>query len=316
MPHILITDVPWGDTRLEEEILGPTGCELVVAPRTDEPTLTALAGENDVAAIAACWGPVTADLIASAPSCRHIARYGIGLDNIDISAATERGVIVTNVPDYCVEEVAQHALALLLAQARQIGFFHLRTKRGEYDLQAAPAMYRLSRQTLGLLGFGRTARRLREMALGVGLNVVAHSRTGVDYGTGCEMVSREVLLRQSDYLSLHVPLTDETRHVINASALALMKPTAVLINTARGGLVDEAALQEALSEHRLAGAGLDVFDPEPPDLTRSLFQDERVMVTPHAAFVSQESLVELRERVAHQILDVLSGRTPEHIVNR
>jgi D-3-phosphoglycerate dehydrogenase len=315
MHQVLITDAPWGDCDIERAILEPAGCELVLASASDEQSLISLASQGDVVAIAACWARVTDDVIATPSSCRHIARYGIGLDNIDISAASARGMIVTNVPDYCVEEVAHHALALLLAHSRQIGFFHGRLKRGEYDLQSAPPMYRLSRQTLGLLGFGRTAQRLRNMALGIGLSVIAHSPSGDDYGTGCEMVPWEELLRRSDFLSLHAPLTDETRHIVDASALAQMKPSAVLINTARGGLVDETAVQAALDGGRLVGAGLDVFDPEPPDLTRPLFQNERVIATPHAAFVSQESLVELRERVAHQVLDVLSGREPEHVVN-
>lgn len=311
--RILITDAPWGDADVERAILEPAGCRVIVAPRSDEQTLVDLVG--NVEAIATCWARVTAAVIDAAPNCRHIARLGIGLDNIEIPAATSRGILVTNVPDYCVEEVAHHALAMLLAHARQIGFFHWRTKRGEYDLQAAASMRRLSQQTLGLLGFGRIARRLREMALGIGLNVVAHSPSGNDYHTGCEMVSFNDLLGRSDFLSLHAPLTDKTRYVIDAAALARMKPAAVLINTSRGGLIDHEALWPAIEQHRLAGAGLDVFEPEPPDLSQPLFQDERVIVTPHAAFVSEESVVELRERVARQVLDVLAGRTPEHVVN-
>jgi D-3-phosphoglycerate dehydrogenase / 2-oxoglutarate reductase len=311
--RVLITDAPWGDADLERQLLTPAECEVLLAPADDEQTLADLAG--DVAAIATCWAPVTAGVINAASQCRHVARLGIGLDNIDIPAATARGMIVTNVPDYCVEEVAHHALALLLAHARQVAFFHQQTKQGIYDLQAAGPMRRLNQQTLGLIGFGRIARRLREMALGIGLSVIAHTPSGNDYGTGCEMVSLEEVLSRSDFLSLHAPLTDDSHHLIDAAGLSRLRPTAFLINTSRGGLIDHDALWQALHENRLAGAGLDVFEPEPPDLSQPLFLDERVILTPHAAFVSQESLVELRRRVAQQILDVLGGRTPEHIVN-
>src|SRR5690606_32940156 len=173
----------------------------------------------------------------------------------------------------------------------------------------------LSQQTLGLIGFGRIARRVREMVMGIGLSVIAHTPSGNDYATGCEMVSLDDLLSRSDSLSIHAPLTDESLHLIDATALSRLRPTAFLINTSRGGLIDHDALWQALKENRLAGAGLDVFEPEPPDLSQPLFQDERVILSPHAAFVSEESLVELRQRVSRQILDVLSGRTPEHVVN-
>jgi D-3-phosphoglycerate dehydrogenase / 2-oxoglutarate reductase len=311
--RVLITDAPWGDVEIERELLAPAGCEVILAPSGDEQTLTGLV--DDVATIATCWAPVTAEVINAASQCRHVARLGIGLDNIDIPAASARGMVVTNVPDYCVEEVAHHALALLLAHARQVVFFHQQTKQGVYDLQAAEPMRRLTQQTFGLIGFGRIARRLREMALGVGLSVIAHTPSGNDYGTNCEMVSLEEVLRRSDYLSLHAPLTDESHHLIDAAALSRLRPTAFLINTSRGGLIDHDALWVALQQNRLAGAGLDVFEPEPPDLSQPLFRDERVILTPHAAFVSEESLVELRQRVAQQILDVLAGRTPEHVVN-
>ncbi len=314
MSHrVLITDRPWSDSDIERAILEPAGCEVVEAPDGEEATLVELAKDAD--AIATCWAEVTARVIDAATSCRHIARTGIGLDNIDIPTATAKGIPVTNVPDYCVSEVADHALGLLLACARNIGFFHLRTKQCEYDLKAAPRMTRLSEQTLGLVGFGRIAQDLRTKAMALGLKVIAHSKSGHDYETGGEMVSFEELLRRSDYVSLHAPLTDETEQLMDVIAFSRMKQDACLINTSRGGLVDEKALWTALRMERLAMAALDVFEPEPPDLSQPLFQDERVIVTPHAAFVSEQSLQELRERVAGQILDVLQGRRPENVVN-
>lgn len=311
--RVLITDRPWADSEIERAILEPAGCAVIEAPDGEESTLIGLAA--DVDAIATCWAPVTSKVIDAAKRCRIIARLGIGLDNIDVDAATARDIVVTNVPDYCVDEVADHALGLLLALTRNIGFFHLRTKRGEYNLQAAPPITRLSEQTLGLIGFGRIARNLRGKALSLGMTVIAHTPSGNDYGTGCEMVELDALLTRSDIISLHAPLTDETRHLIDRAALSTIKPTACLINTSRGGLIDHAALWDALQQNRLGGVALDVFDPEPPDLSEPLFQDERVIATPHTAFVSDQSLRNLRERTARQILDVLQGREPEHVVN-
>lgn len=309
----LFTDRPWGNSDLEREILEPVGVEVVEAPDAVESTLAALA--KDVDAIATCWAKVTENVIAAATRCRIICRMGIGLDNIAIPAATARSIPVTNVPDYCLEEVADHTLALLLALARNVAFFHLRTKRGEYDLKAGPPMRRLAGQTLGLLGLGRIGRRVAEKARGLGLRVIAHTRSGDDHGTGCPMVPLETLLRESDFLSLHAPLTPATRHILDERTFRLMRPHAVVLNTSRGPLIDPAALWEALRENRIAGAGLDVFEPEPPDLADPLYRDERVIVTPHAAFVSEDSLADLRQRVARQIAARLTGTIPENIVN-
>lgn len=311
--RVLLTDLPWGNSELERKALAPSGVEVVEAPDTRPETLIDLA--RDCVAIATCWANVDGNVIRAADPCRIICRMGIGLDNIDIPAASERGIPVTNVPDYCVDEVAEHTLALLLAAARNVGFFHLRTKRGEYDSGSAPAMHRLSEQTLGIAGFGRIGRRLYELARGVGWQVLAYTRSRNDHGTGCRMVDVNTLLAESDFLSLHMPLTDSTRHLLGPAEFARMKSTAWLINTSRGGLVDPGALHQALQDQEIAGACLDVFEPEPPDLSQPLYQDERVVLTPHAAFVSVESLVELRTRVARQIVAALRGGRPENVVN-
>lgn len=311
--RVLLTDRAWPDADIERQILGEAGAELIEAPTQDEATLAKLAA--DVDAIATCWARVTNAVIEAAPRCRVISRMGIGLDNIALETATRRGIPVTNVPDYCIGEVADHALALLLACARKIAWFHQRTKSGEYQLKSGPLLRRLTGQTLGLLGLGPIARNLVPKARALGLSVIACTRTGKAYDTGCRMVSLSELLEQSDYLSLHAPLTPETKHVLGAAQFSRMKPSAYLINTSRGGLVDHTALWQALEQRQLAGAALDVFEPEPPDLTLPLYRDERVIVTPHAAFASEESIIELRTRVARQIAAVLLGQRPENIVN-
>jgi len=311
--RLLITDRAWADCSIERSILEPIGIEVVESPRVDEGTLAELARDAD--AIGTCWAQVTERVIRASPRCRIVSRLGIGLDNISVATATELGIPVTNVPDYCISEVSDHALALILACARNVAYFHLRTKGGEYRLAGAPPMKRLAGATLGLIGFGGIARALLPKARAIGFKVVAHSQHGDDHGTNCPMVSLDELLAQSDFVSLHVPLTESTAQLIGPRELHLMRASAFLVNTSRGGLIDHAALWRAISQGRLAGAALDVFDPEPPDLSQPLFQDERVIVTPHAAFTSAESLRELRTRAAHQIAQALQGLRPENVVN-
>ena len=177
------------------------------------------------------------------------------------------------------------------------------------------ALRRLAGQTLGIIGFGRIGGALARRAIGVGFRVLAYNHSNIATELTIEQVSLDELLARSDYISLHLPLTGQTRHMLNAAVLARMKPSAFVINTARGALIDHPALAEALAAGRLAGAGLDVQDPEPPDLTQPLYRDERVIVTPHAAFVSEESLLDLRRTAVSQVLDVLAGRRPAHVVN-
>jgi D-3-phosphoglycerate dehydrogenase len=311
--RVLLTDRAWPDAKIEREVLAEAGAELVESPATDEQTLIRLA--KDVDAIATNWAKVTSDVIRNCPRCRIVARLGIGIDNIAVETATELGIPVTNCPDYCVSEVSDHALGLLLACARRIGFFHLRTKRGEYDLGAAPLMRRLSGQTVGLVGLGRIAQALTLKLRALGVTLLAYTPSRCDHGTGCRMVSLNDLLQQSDYVSLHAPLLPETRNMIGAEQFRRMKSTAYLINTSRGGLVDADALWFALRSNQIAGAALDVFEPEPPDLSQPLYRDERVIVTPHAAFVSAESLEQMRRQAMSQVVQALRGERPNNVIN-
>lgn len=317
MPYdkrVLLTDYAWADLDIERRILGESGAELIVAPAADAASLAAGAVNAD--AIMTNWAKVSEPVIAAGRRLRIISRLGIGLDNIDIDAATRRGIVVTNVPDYCVIEVAEHALALLLALSRKVAFYHQETKAGQYRLQAGPPLRRIEGQTLGIIGFGRIGLKLAQKAMPLGLRVLAASRRRPDDLTpGVEYCDLEELLRRSDYVSLHAPLTPQTRHLIGASNLARMKRGAYLINTSRGALIDTAALIAALESRQLAGAALDVQDPEPPPLDVPPYNDPRVIVTPHAAFVSVESLENLRTRAARQVALYLTGERPENIVN-
>lgn len=314
--HVLLTDYAWADVEIERRTLAEIDAELVVAPKEkqDAASLVQLARDKRVDAIMTNWAKVPQSVIEASPQCRIVSRLGIGLDNIDVAYCTSRGIPVTNVPDYCLIEVAEHALALILSLSRKVAFYHHETKQGLYQLQAGPALRRIEGQTLGIVGLGNIGRKLAEKARGLGLRLVATSRKQQPL-LGVEYVSLDELLRRSDYVSLHTPLVAATRHMIGAAQLAQMKPSAYLINTARGGLIDHVALAAALRAGHLAGAALDVQDPEPPDLSQPLFHDPRVLITPHAAFVSEESLANLRSRVARQVATRLSGGVPEHVVN-
>ncbi len=315
MPNyqILITDYAWPDLDIERGIVSKIGAEVILPPDTSAATLARVAAPVD--AIMTNWAKVPAEVIAAATKCQIVARLGIGLDNIDVAACTARQIPVTNVPDYCLIEVAEHTLALVFGLARKIGWYHQATQSGTYQLQSGPKMFRMQGQTLGLIGYGNIGQLVAGKALALGLNVLVYSRSMKPAPDGVKFVSLDELLRNSDYVSLHVPMSPETRHIMNATAFTKMKPTAYLINTSRGGLIDHAALAKALEQGQLAGAGLDVQDPEPPDLSMAPYSDPRVIVTPHAAFVSQESLENLRRRAAQQVADQLTGKRPENVRN-
>jgi D-3-phosphoglycerate dehydrogenase len=302
--RVLLTDYPWLDVEIERSILAAVGAELIVAPAGDEETLASLAAAHQVDAIMTCWAKVTSRVITSSARCSHVARFGIGLDNIDVAFCKSRGILVTNVPDYCLHEVAEHTLALLLGLARKVAWYHAETKAGRYDLKSGGPLRRLTGQTLGIIGFGAIGRQVAQRAIAMGLKVLAHTRRPIDW-PGVEFVGFDELLERSDFVSLHVPHTPETERMIDRRALELMRPTAYLINTARGAVVDHAALADALAANRIAGAALDVQTPEPPDLSVAPYNDPRVIVTPHAAFVSVESLVELRTRATTLVADRL-----------
>ena len=319
--RVLITDVPWPDLDVERSVLEPGGAEVV---RSAAATSAELAEEvRDFDAVGAHWAKVTADVLAAGGADRNglklVARFGTGCDNIDLAAATRLGVPVTRLPDYCVGEVADHTLALLLAVWRDVPGSADAVARGEWDPDRGSSLRRLAGNTLGLVGYGRTAAAVRDRAAAFGLETVGFNRSGDDRGTGCEMVPLDDLLGRSDVVSLHAPLTPETRRLCDAAFLSRMKPGAVLLNVARGGLVDPDAVLAGLESGRLAAFATDVWDPEPPDGPpeewHPLLRHPRTLATPHTAFASRESVLELRTRATGQIADALAGRRPEHLVN-
>jgi phosphoglycerate dehydrogenase-like enzyme len=237
---------------------------------------------------------------------RVLARCGTGYDNIDVNAARERGIEVVYVPDYGMDDIADHALALLFACARRIAESDRAVRAGAWPAYAALApMFRLRGRTLGVLGYGRIGRNLAEKARALGLRVLAHDPYVAEAST-----DRELLFRESDFVSVHVPLTEETRHSVGREDIGLMKPTAILINTARGPIVDTTALAEALLEGRLGGAGLDVFEEAPLPVEHPLRRCENAVLTPHSAAYTEEALAEVRKRPLADALRVLRGDPP------
>ncbi len=315
--RILITDYAWPDLEIEEEVLASVGGEFMVAGAGEPGEIIALAPQAD--AILTCWKDVPSEALDIAPNCKVVSRYGIGLDNIPIGRATELGMLVTNVPDFCLEEVSDHVMALLLATARQILPLARTPNRSGWTRDTPRPIPRVSGQTLGLIGFGNIARALVPKALGFGLRVIAFTprlRPG-DAPDGVE-VTNDIgqMLAESDYVSIHCPLTEETAHIINDDTIAQMKRSALLINTSRGGVIDEEALIRALEKGRIAGAALDVTDPEPPAADNPLLSLENVIVTPHAAFYSVAATADLARKAAANVVTVLQGDVPRNLVNR
>lgn len=318
---VVILDCNFPSCAIEERIVAETGGRLLLGGLngSDATEDEIVAAGRDADALIAQYAPLTASAIARLPHCRIIARYGIGVDNIDVGAATARGIWVTNVPGFCATELAEHTLALILSFARRLDRLDHAVRRGQWEtIGVMGPTRRLSELTLGLVGFGRVGREVARRARAFGMRVLAtapHTTAETMATYEVEKTSLDNLLARSDFISLHLPLGEETRHLIDARAFSRMKPSAYLINTARGAIVDEAALIAALREGRIAGAGLDVLEREPPAPDNPLLGLENVILTPHASYYSDDSLAQLQTGVAEEVVRVLRGERPHSPVN-
>lgn len=308
MAHIVITDIAWPDTALEAELLGRAGHTFTLA-RSDE-HLRELAPEAD--AILTCFRKVTADVLADAQRCVTVARYGVGVDNIDVAAATALGMIVSNVPDFCTEEVADHTILLALALLRNLIPAVDATRRGGWTPQIGHPSRRVRGLAIGIVGYGAIGAAVAARAEALGLRVLVHARSG--NAGGHENVDLPTLLASSDLVSLHVPLTDATRGLIGERELSLMRPGSILLNVSRGGLVDTNALVDAVQARGLRAA-LDVSDPEPLPADHPLRSLPEVIVTPHVAFSSDGATEELITKAVANAVAVLGGWKPASLVN-
>lgn len=308
------------DMVVEKPILSALDADVICLHELDSPHAQEVLAKAD--ALVITLQKATAQLMDLMPKCKLISRLGVGLDNIDIPAATERGIWVTNVPDYGVDEVSTHAAALMLSLMRGIPQLVNNTRSGKWDASVARPFRRFSEQTVGVMGFGRIGRAFATKAKGFGPRVIAYDPL-IDAATiqanGAQAVDLDTIFKESDFISLHLPLTPDTKHIVNAVSLAMMKPTAYIINTARGGLIDEAALLAAIRAGKLRGAGLDVLSAEPPPkdnpVLAALLQEERVFITPHFAWYSEEAMIDMRARGADEVVRILSGQSPRSPVN-
>lgn len=306
--RVLVTDHPWPDTSVEGAICAAAGFELVDGhPGDDAAALVELAAAKEVAGILTNWAPVTAELIAASPQLRVVTRLGVGIDNIDLAAAAAHGVAVTRVPDYCVEEVSDHAVAMVLDWARGITFFDRQVRAGGFDA-GARALRRVRNLTVGVWGSGRNGMATAAKMAGLGCTVLVDDRHPLRTAPFPAVPVGE-LLGRSDVVSVHLPLTDETRGILGADTFARMRPGSLLVNTGRGRLLDVDALVAALETGRPGAAALDVV-PDEPQVPAVLAARDDVLVTPHAAFASIESIAEVRRRAAEDAVRVLRGEAP------
>ena len=316
-PLVVITDsnLPSGD--LEEQLLTPAGFDVVRADCRSEGDVVAAAEQAD--ALIVQWAPITAGVLAKLPRCRFISRLGVGWDMIDVQAASNQGIAVANTPDYCVEEVAAHTLALALATTRGVLRLDHAVRNAKWSVaDNTPIVTRPSSARFAVIGFGRIGARVAEIARALGFQVAVYDPYVSDdeiLRCGFRVASLENALAEARVVSLNMPLTPETYHLIDAGALARMDAASFLVNTSRGGLVDETALADALREGSLGGAGLDVFEQEPLPEDSPLRGAPNLILTPHAAWYSVQALEELPRQAAQQVVDFFAGMPPASILN-
>lgn len=313
---VVVTDYVFPNLETERKELKKIGADLIESTGSDEESIIEAAKDAD--AILNCYAELTPKVIESLEKCQIIARYGIGVNNVDMSSATKKRIIVTNVPDYCIEEVSDHALALILACTRKICQLNATVKSGKWDFKDYRPMYRLEGQTLGIISFGKIPRRLVEKVSAYKFNIIAYDPyvdKGIAAKYNIKLVTLEELLKESDIITVHAPLTKETKGMFGSEQFKMMKDSAYLINTARGGLIKDDDLAQAVKEGELAGAGLDVLEDENLNSHHPLINLENVIITPHSAFYSEQALKDLQYKAVQEVVRILTGERPKSCVN-
>ena len=313
---VVLTDYVWDSLDVERKTLEDVA-ELV-ALKTKAPAEFLPHASDCDALLNTYAGPITAEVMARMPNCKIIARYGIGVDTIDLDAATRAGIIVTNNPTYCIDEVAEHTMALLLACARKVAFYDRLVRAGRWEVPPGRPMFRLAGSVLGLIGFGNIARQVAGRAAAFDMRILFFDPFVAAGPPGVPAEKRELheLLAEADFVSLHPPLVPQTRKLIDDKALKRMKPSAFLINCARGPIVDTEALVRALDNGSIAGCALDTLDPEPLPRGHPLRDRNNVITTPHAAWYSEQAMVGLQAGAPAEVRRVLTGQWPQNVVNR
>jgi D-3-phosphoglycerate dehydrogenase len=312
---VAVADSVFPNLDLARAVVSRAGAELRMAEKPTPEGIVAAAKDAD--ALLVTYAKITANMIGEMKKVKIISRFGIGVDNVDLEAATRAGIVVTKVPDYCIDEVSDHAMALLLSLIRKIPASSARAHAGRWDMPAVVPIHRLRGTVLGLVGFGRIPQLVAPKAKAFGMRVMASDPfvpLNVMEQAGVGRLEFPELLKVSDYISIHSPLLPETHHLFSDAVFSQMKPGALIVNTSRGPVVDEAALGRALDSKQIAGAALDVLEQEPPT-SSPLFGRENVILTPHTSFYSVESLEELQTKAAEEVVRVLTGQPPRNPVN-
>ena len=309
---VVITDCDHMDIEEEKKTFAQIGADLVWAKLKKEEELIRECRDAD--GLLNQYALMTQKVLENLPKVKAIARYGVGVDSIDLKAATDLGIIVANVPDYCIDEVAIQAVTMLMALIRKTVFFHQKVKSGQWDFQQGMPIHRIRGKTLGLVGCGKIGLQVAKIVSSLGVRVLAFDPY-IQKLEGIERVDLDFLLKESDFISIHCPLNESSRHLIGEDAFRKMRKNPLMINTSRGPVIDEKALIEALKEGRVSGAGLDVLEKEPPDLQNPLLKMENVILSPHMGFYSEESIKKLNRRTAESVADVLLGKWPRSVVN-
>jgi D-3-phosphoglycerate dehydrogenase len=312
--QVLITDCDHGSIEEEKEEIGRIGAELILAQVKEEEDLTRVCKEAD--GIINQYSLLTRKVLENLQKCKVISRYGVGVDSVDLRAATDLGIIVANVPDYCIDEVANQTISMMLALVRKVAFFDQKVKSGQWDFRLGIPIHRTRGKTLGLIGCGKIGLEVAKRIAAFGVRVIAFDPYIEKTQEGIELKDFDTVLKESDFISIHCPLNDSTRHLIGEREFKKMEKEPLLINTSRGTIVDEKALIQALREGFVSGAGLDVLEKEPPDSKNPLLKMENVILSPHISFYSVESISELKRRTAENVSSVLLGKWPKSVVNR
>lgn len=315
---VVITDHRFPNVDQERTVLDSLGAELLVPQTTEENVLLDLCRDAD--AVLTVRAKITKRIIDSMRNCRIIVRYGIGVDNVDIAAATARNIMVARVPDYCVDEVSDHALTLILMLSRQVFAATELAREDKWMTSKMPPLHRLNTQVCGLFGAGHIGSLLIPKLRALGMKVLVHDPyldAARAQSLGVELVDKPALLQRSDFISIHAPLAEATRHAFNAETLSQMKPTAYIVNTSRGGLIDEAALLRAIDGGTLAGAALDVLESETEmtPIRTALVHHPKIIVTAHTAWLSKEARSSLQKRAIMQVVACFRGERPYGLVN-
>ncbi|KHE72240.1 C-terminal binding protein [Halobacillus sp. BBL2006] len=314
---VLISDFSYETLIPEKEVLESIGAEVIEAQcKTEDEVIRA--GKN-VDGIISQYAPITRKVIETLDRCKVYARYGVGFDTIDVKTATKNGKMVCNVTDYCLDEVSNHAFALMMACARKIVQLNESVKQGTWDSKIMKPVYRLNGQTLGVIGLGNIPQALAKKAKAFGLHIISYDpfvSHELAASLGVKMVDLQTLCEQSDYISVHPPLNAQTKGLLSDEQFSWMKDSAFVINTSRGPVIDEGALIRALQNGEIAGAGLDVLVTEPIEPDNPLLHMNNVILNPHSAYYSIESELELKRKTAQNVADVLTGKIPTYLVNR